>query len=59
MNKAGQGNAQNVKHNKGERNVCQRSMRFSDRAFIPFATLPGSVPLSSSAKAWATMPARP
>ena len=43
MNKAGQGNAQNVKHNKRERNVCQRSMRFSDRAFIPAATLPGSV----------------
>ena len=42
MNEAGQGNAQNVKHNKGERNVCQRSMRFSDGAFVPFATLPGA-----------------
>jgi hypothetical protein len=43
VNKACQGNAQNVKHNKGERNVCKRSMCFADGTFMVFAAVPGSV----------------
>ena len=41
MDRASEPNAQNVKHNKGERDVRERSMRFADRAFTLLA-VPGS-----------------
>ena len=43
MNKAGQGNAQNVKHNRASVMFASAACASRDRAFIPFATLPGSV----------------
>ena len=58
MDPAGKRHAKNVKHDKTERNVRERSMRFADGAFTLLTMALAFSFLRSSANAWITMAAR-